>query len=155
MKRKLLLLTITLLIFCTVLASCGGDKAINGINITGGLSYTLELGTTPDFSKVTADITYNDGTSVSVTAADLTFSSIDTSTAGVKKLTITYKDYSISVDVTVKAAGATGAKPTAMQVISSSVAGSVLLGDTLDITGLKVLVTYDDGSDLAVFNHGL
>lgn len=147
MKRNLLLFTVVVLLLCMTLSACSGDKAISGIKITGGLAYTYEIGATPDFSKVTADITYNDNTSVSVTAADLTFGSIDTATAGVKKLTITYKDYSITVDVTVKAAVVL-AKPTAIQIISAPT--TALVGEALDTTGIKALVTFDDGTTKTV-----
>ena len=86
---------------CLSLVACG-DKAITKLTIDEGLSYTYALNSTPDFSAVKATVTYNDDTTVSVTAEDLEFSTIDTTTAGTKQLTITYQDFSITVDVTVE-----------------------------------------------------
>lgn len=148
MKRKLSVLTVFLLVLSTIFTACVGDKAISGINITGGLEYTYETGSTPDFSKVTADITYNDNSVVSVTASDLTFSELDTSKAGTKKLTITYNGFSITVDVTVKDKVAVDETPdvTGIEIIASTVKTSLIVGETLDTSAVKVTTSLSDGS---------
>ena len=99
MKKRLLILTVALLLVCLALASCGGDKKIEKLSLTGGLKYKYELNETPDFSKVTATVTYNDGTSEDLTADKLTFSTIDTSKSGKQQLTITYQDYTLTIEV--------------------------------------------------------
>ena len=148
MKRKLSIITVILLILSTFFTACAGDKAISGIKITGGLDYTYETGATPDFSKVTADITYNDDTVVSVTASDLTFSELDTSKAGTKKLTITYKGFSIDVEVTVKDAVVVDDTPkvTGIEIMASTVKTSLIIGETLDTSAIKVTTDLSDGS---------
>lgn len=104
MKRKILLISVALLLLCAMLASCGGDKEIEKLSLTGGLSYKYELNQTPDFSKVTATVTYNDGTTKDLTAADLTFGAVDTTTAGKKQLTISYEGFEITVEIEVEGA---------------------------------------------------
>jgi len=104
MKRKLLIISVALLLICALLASCSGDKEIEKLSLTGGMSYKCTQNQTPDFSKVTATATYNDGSTKDLTAADLTFSTIDTTTVGKKQLTITYEGFSITVEIEVEAA---------------------------------------------------
>ncbi|MBE6619517.1 MAG: hypothetical protein E7626_07050 [Ruminococcaceae bacterium] len=149
MKRKLSIITAVLLILSTFLTACGGDKAISGIKITGGLEYTYETGKTPDFSKVTAEITYNDNTTENVTASDLTFSTLDTSVAGTKKLTITYKGFSIDVEVTVKDAVIVDDTPTVtgIEIMASTVKTSLIIGETLDTSAIKATSDLSDGSN--------
>lgn len=101
MKKRLLILTLALVLVCLALASCGGDKKIDKLTLTGGLKYKYELNETPDFSKVTATVTYNDGTTEDLTAEKLTFGTVDTTTAGKKNLTITYQDYTLTIEVEV------------------------------------------------------
>ncbi len=103
MNRKSFLLILLALVMCLSLVSCG-DKEITKLTIDEGLAYTYDLNSTPDFSAVKATVTYNDDSTVAVTADDLTFGKIDTTTAGKKELTITYNDFTITVEVTVKGA---------------------------------------------------
>ncbi len=144
MKRKLLILTIAMLLLSTLLVACSGDKEIVGIQLVKeSFPYEVTVGTTPDYSNVKANIQYNDETTKEVTGADLTFSTIDTSKVGTQELTITYEGFSITVTVTVKAAQVTLSK---IDIISSSVADEVLVGQTHDTAGLQVLATYSDGT---------
>ncbi len=127
MKRKLLILTVALLLLCTMLASCGGDKAIIGMKIADGtLAREVAVGATPDYSGIKVVVEYNDGELKELTAADLTFSTIDTSVAGTQKLTITYQGFSITVDITVKAAAPSGGGDTADDPFPYSVEAATL-----------------------------
>ncbi|MBR2311828.1 MAG: bacterial Ig-like domain-containing protein [Clostridia bacterium] len=144
MKRKILIITIVMLLLSTLLVACSGDKEIVGIQLVKeGFPYEVTVGTTPDYSNVKANIQYNDETTKEVTGADLTFSTIDTSKTGTQELTVTYQGFSITVTVTVKAAQVTLSK---IDIISSSVADEVLVGNTHDTTGIQVLATYSDGT---------
>lgn len=102
MKRKLILFTLIVLTLCLAFVSCGGEKAVTKINIYEGLATVLDLNATPDYSAVKATVTYNDNTTKEVTGADLTFSTIDTSTPGDKTLTISYDGYSYSITIKVQ-----------------------------------------------------
>ena len=103
MNRKSFLLILLALTMCLSFVSCG-DKEITKLTIDEGLAYTYDLNATPDFSGVKATVTYNDDTTVTVTAEDLTFGKIDTTKAGKQNLTITYNGFTITVEVTVKGA---------------------------------------------------
>ena len=133
-----------MLLLSTLLVACSGDKEIVGIQLVKeGFPYEVTVGTTPDYSNVKANIQYNDETTKEVTGADLTFSTIDTSKTGTQELTVTYQGFSITVTITVKAAQVTLSK---IDIISSSVADEVLVGNTHDTTGIQVLATYSDGT---------
>ncbi len=147
MKRKLLILMLCVLMLGLALTACG-DKAITAITINEGLDYTYDLNETPDFSKVKATVKYNDGTFLDVTASDLTFSAIDTSTPGTKKLTITYAGFSITVDVLVEG----NALPEdddgeliSISIISSSIPTTVQKGAVIDTSTLQVAAVYQIG----------
>ena len=101
--KKIISIVLLVLMMALVLTACGG-KEVSKIEIAEGLKYEFTVGETPDFSAVKANITYNDDTTETITADKLTFSALDTTTAGVKQLTISYEGFSVTIDVTVKAA---------------------------------------------------
>ncbi len=154
MKRKLLLLTISLLLLSVVFSACSGDKAITGLKITEGLEYTVEVGSTFDTSKVKAEVSYNDNSTVTVTAADLTFSAIDTSKAGKQQLTITYQDFSITVDITVKTPEVKPAELVSIDITKNFVT-ELFVGTPFDTTKITAIATYDDGSTKTIANTDL
>ena len=100
MKTRAFLLITLALIMCFSLVACG-DKSVTKIEITEGLSLSCEVGTTYDFSKVKATVTYNDGSTVQVTGDELEFGALDTSTVGTKVLTVTYDGFTINIDIKV------------------------------------------------------
>ena len=103
---KKLFIAILVVISSFLLASCG-QKAVEKIEIKSGLNYTYYVGDTPDFSNVKVNVYYNDGDTSVVGYNELAFSDLDTSVAGDKKLVITYKEASITINVTVKEKSAT------------------------------------------------
>lgn len=105
MKKRLLILIAALLLVCMTVISCSGDKKIEKLNLTGGLKYKYEVGETPDFSKVTATATYNDGTTEELTADKLTFGSVDNTTVGKKQLTISYQGFTLTIEIEFLAKG--------------------------------------------------
>ena len=100
--QKRLIFTIILTLLAILLISCQGEKAVTSITITGGLKAEYNLNEKPDFSSVTALISYNDGTSEQVDAMKLIFGTLDTSSAGIRQLTVKYGGYTHNVQVTVK-----------------------------------------------------
>ena len=107
MKKRIIFLTVLVMVFSLMLVACQ-QKAIVNIEDIQGLERTYYVGDAPDFTNVTAKVVYNDGDSVSVSYNDLTFSQIDTKTPGTKDLVITYKGFSTIVKITVKANNNTG-----------------------------------------------
>lgn len=109
MKKRILLLTVLVLILSLAFVSCK-QKAISQLEIIEGLEHTYTVGDTPDFSNVKVKVVYNDGTSIEVGKDDakLVIGELDTATVGTKDLTITYDGFSTTVKVTVKAASSEG-----------------------------------------------
>ncbi len=107
MKKRILLLTVLVLILSLAFVSCK-QKAISKLEIVEGLEHTYTVGDTPDFSNVKVKVVYNDGSSIEVGKDDakLVIGELDTATAGTKDLTVTYDGFSTTVKVTVKAASA-------------------------------------------------
>ncbi len=101
MKKSLLILFLISLVSMLGLSSCSGDLAVENITVTGGLKLEYSLGEIPDFSSVTATVSYNDGSSKNVMGDELTFGEIDTSTVGKKQISISYGGYSTTFTVTV------------------------------------------------------
>ena len=102
MNKKLTLSILLVSLLMLIFTACQGQKAVSKIEITEGLIKEYNLGETPDFSSVRALITYNDGTTKSVSHSDLTFGALDTSTVGKKNLTISYEGFSLNVAINVK-----------------------------------------------------
>ena len=152
MKKKLLIFTILALIFSVLFISCG-DKAVVGISIVDGtFDREYELGETVDYSRIRAEVTYNDGEVITVEKEWLELGTVDTSTVGTKKFTVTYGGYTLTIDVVVKssapAGGDTPPAPTlsSISIDPSSVANKIFVGQTLDTSAVKAVATYSDNS---------
>ena len=101
MKKKILLSVVLVLTLVFSLFACNlkGDKEVIDLKVISGLKTEYELNETPDFTGVRVQVIYNDETTKEVGYDQLTFSTIDTSLAGDKKLTITFANKSIDVTV--------------------------------------------------------
>ena len=103
MKRKLLFLLCAVLVIAVAMTACG--KKSNEISdmkiVDGTMDLNYLVGETPDFSGVKAEITYENGDTKVVTADQLTFGALDTSSEGQKTVKVTYDGFSIDVTVTV------------------------------------------------------
>ena len=85
-------------------------------------------------------VTYSNGTSEEVDMKADMCSAVDLSTAGTKTVTVTYQGKTTTFDVTVSDKKATG-------ISLNGVTGkSIVEGTKLDLTGMTLDVTYDDGS---------
>lgn len=102
----------TMIAICFVCAfgfvACGKNPIVSAVVKNGTLITTVVKGETVDTSATEVVLTYKDKTTKEVTAADLSFSKVDTATVGTKKLTITYskENYSFDVEITVVASEA-------------------------------------------------
>lgn len=102
----------TMIAICFVCAfgfvACGKNPIVSAVVKNGTLITTVVKGETVDTSTTEVVLTYKDKTTKEVTAADLSFSNVDTATVGTKKLTITYskENYSFDVEITVVASEA-------------------------------------------------
>ena len=148
MKKKIVVLSLLAALLCFVFASCGGQKAVNNVEILTGLKYTYQLNETPDFSGVQAKISYNDGSFVVVGADKLEFGALDTSTAGTKNLTIAYGDYTISIKVSVSGGGSGGGDDAPVLESIAYFDGleeSYLIGSDVDLSSVRISALYSDG----------
>jgi len=151
MKRKLLIFTILALVLSAMFVSCG-DKAVVGLTIVDGtFDREYELNETVDYSRIQAEVTYNDGEVITVDKEWLELGTVDTSSIGTKKFTVSYGGYTLTIDVVVKSTASlddTPAAPTlsSIAIDASSVAGKVFVGQALDTSGIKAIATYSDNS---------
>ncbi len=98
--------SIMLCIVCACMIVACDEKKIASIELEDNTLRTkIYVGQELDTSKVVVTVTYEDKTTKKVKSAELEFSTIDTSKAGTEKLTITYKDFSIDVNITILAPG--------------------------------------------------
>ena len=156
MKKKILLAVVLVLALMLSIVGCKGQKAVSSLEVIDGLKTTYELNEKPDFSKVRVYAIYNDGTKKEVGASDLSFSTLDTSLAGDKKITITYEGVSLDIRVTVKGkAVEETAVLTAIQYQSGLSAEMFATSKEIDTTMLQVLATYSDGSKGLIDNSKL
>ncbi len=100
MKRSIFILLFAILL-PILFTACEGDLEVTDIEITAGLKMQYTVGDKPDFSAVTATVHYNDGNHTNVSASELLFGSLDTSSAGSKILEISYQGFTKSVKITV------------------------------------------------------
>ena len=147
MKKRVFAIIMTLLIVTVFATSCTGDKAIDGITVIEGLKTEYKLNETPDFSSLKVRVSYNDGTSVELGAADLEISSLDTSVKGDKILTISYEGYSLSVAISVVSQN--GAQPTDYFIASTSLPDSLALWEMSKSDFINPLYSYTIGDDNA------
>ena len=147
MKKKIVVLSLLVSLLCFVFASCGGQKAVNNVEILTGLKYTYQLNETPDFSGVQAKVSYNDGSFVVVGADKLEFGALDTSKAGTKNLTIAYGEFSISVKVSVSGGAGGGDDAPVLESITyfDGLEDSYLIGSDVDLSSVRISALYSDG----------
>ena len=107
---------------------------------TEGFARSVKVLSSFSSAAAQAEITYSDGTKAVVGATALTIGTVDTSTAGVKKLTVTYTEGGISVseeiDITV-----VGVKD---MIVDDSVAKEILKGESFDISRIELTGKYTD-----------
>ena len=92
-----------------------------------------------DASGVYAKVKYLDNTEKTVYASDLTVSGIDTSVAGNKTLTVTYRG--VEATKTIQVVGVES-----ITVVAGSVKNEVLVGETYDTSLISATVRYTDGT---------
>lgn len=90
------------------------------------------IGTELDTSTITGTVHYNNSTTTPIANADITFSTIDTSTAGAKTLVATYQGFTAECNVTVL-----GIK----SIKFDGFAKTIKPGETPDLSGLTATVT--------------
>lgn len=84
-------------------------------------------------------LTYNDGTSGTISMTSSMVSGFDNTVVGKQTLTVTYKDKSVTYQIEILAG------VSSVEIASLPEKVSYLTGETLDLTGLTLLANYKDG----------
>ena len=154
MKKKLLLALLFVFTFALILTACGGDRAVSKLEVIEGLKAEYELNEAPDYSGVKVLVTYNDGSTETVGADKLTISTLNTSIVGKTKITITYDGVTLDWNVEIKGNvipdhnDGNDDAPYTLQSIEylSGLPTSIYVGDAIDVSALKIIATYSNGS---------
>ena len=125
------------------------DVVVNNVEESGIVVNTLPkttyfLGDEADFSALSIKLLYNNGTST-VIMDGFTTTGFDSSTTGVKTITVTYGDFFTNFDITVK-----NPEITSITVKTPPTKTEYKPGETLDLSGLVLSANYDDGSSVEV-----
>ena len=111
--------------------------------VPGTVPSALYLGQTFDASGLQVEANYSDGTKKILTYAQVAASTVDTTAAGDKTFTVTYEGKTDSITVKIHSI-------TSVKVATGTIASKLFVGETLDASEIKVLVTYSDGSSIIV-----
>ncbi len=114
---------------------------VSSLEVISGVSNEVLKGAALDASRIRVSVKYTDNTTDVVGADVLTLGAVDTTTAGEKKLSVTYLDKSIEYAVKV-------CEVTSIRV--DGIAGSVQSGKPIDISQMKVYGIYNDTAKTAV-----
>ena len=120
----------------------GGDEAeatLTEISYLSGIPAKIIAGDTLDTSAIKVQAKYDDGSVKTISASELTFSAVDTASAGTKEMTITYNGKTATANVVV-----IGIK--SITLITTEVNTQVMKGETVDVTELSANVVYTDDS---------
>lgn len=106
------------------------------------------VGETFDASSLTVIAQYNNGTSEDVTGYSI--SGFNSSTTGQKTVTVTYRDFTASFQVTV-----TENRLTGIEITKTPTKTEYFQGESLNLNGLEVMVSYEDGSNETVSGYSV
>ena len=149
MKKKILVLFLAILALTLGFASCTTPPTASNASVTAiaviadSVQTEFSVGDTPDFSNIKVAVNYDDGTTGVVGYSDVTVSLPDTSTAGSKTVTVTYKDVSTTFSVNVIEKEIV---LESIRIVSGSVASSVKRGKVYDTSSLQVEGVYSNGT---------
>ena len=155
MKKSILIILLLAVICVVAFTACKNEEGNGGggdVNppalptlesISAEVVKDVTVGDKSIFLQVTARLT--DGTSFSVT--DYQLSAIDNSTAGEKRITVSYTF--LEITKTVEVVYTVNALPVVFTSISASYSGEIKVGDTA-IPNLEVKAHYSDGSEKKV-----
>lgn len=102
MKKYLkTLYAFAVIMICSIVMFGCGVKIDNITVKTGSLETTIAKDTTLVTDNFEATVKYSDGTKKTIDGSDVTFGSIDTTTTGVKDLSVKFEDYSFVVKIKV------------------------------------------------------
>ena len=154
MKKKLLILILSILAIALCVTACSkkdaGATATSISVIEGSVPTECMVGDPLNFTGIRVLVTYEDGSTSEVGYSDVTISSVDTTTAGEKKVTVTYGELSTEFTVLVNAKTAEeqqqNASLVSIKIVPGTVKTTVFKGEELNLQDLQIEATYSDGS---------
>ena len=154
MKKKLLILILSILAIALCVTACSEkDENATATSISvieGSVPTECMVGDPLNFTGIRVLVTYDDGSTSEVGYSDVTISSVDTTTAGEKKVTVTYGELSTEFTVLVNAKTAEEQQQTAslvsIKIVPGTVKTTVFKGEELNLQDLQIEATYSDGS---------
>ena len=116
----------------------------------------IEMGTLPtkteyfvgediDLTGAKITVTYEDGSTPNIDVTSEMISGFDSSTAGTNTVTVTYEGKTTTFNVTIKEPAVTG-----ITISTTPTKTEYLIGDSLDVTGGKITVSYEYGADKVI-----
>ncbi|GLC31548.1 bacterial Ig-like domain-containing protein [Clostridium omnivorum] len=121
-------------------------KALTGIQITKQPTKTeYVVGQSLDLTGLVVTGTYNDGTSAPVEITSSNISGFDSTTEGTKTITVTVEGKTATFNVKVIAKALTG-----IEITKQPTKTEYVVGQSLDLTGLVVIGTYNDETSAPV-----
>lgn len=111
-----------------------------------GTEFALEytVGDAVDYDKISLLVVYNDGSDETIRASEndgITYTSIDTATAGEKKFTVRYAGLSVTVTVNVEALP----EVQSIEIKEGTFAAEYETADEIDYNAIVLVVTFSDG----------
>ena len=152
MKKKILIIVVVVLAALLGLAACINNPATDGGEnvksieiVSGSVPTQVKVGETPDFSGIKVNVVFEDNTTKEVGYSDVTVSAVDTSSAGEKTVTVTYKGVSVDFKVNVVEEDGTPVV-TSIKIVPGSINLDYYIGQDPDFTTLQVEATYSNGA---------
>ncbi len=156
MKKNILILVVVVLAALLGLAACINNPTTdNGENVKSieivseSVPTQVKVGETPDFSGIKVKVVFEDNTTKEVGYSDVTVSAVDTSSAGEKTVTVTYKGVSVDFKVNVVEEDGTPVV-TSIKIVPGSINLDYYIGQDPDFTTLQVEATYSNGTTSAL-----
>lgn len=111
-----------------------------------GTEFALEytVGDAVDYDKISLLVVYNDGSDETIRASEndgITYTSIDTATAGEKEFTVRYAGLSVTVTVNVEALP----EVQSIEIKEGTFAAEYETADEIDYNAIVLVVTFSDG----------
>ena len=131
------------------------QKAPVSVELAGtGFPLEYRVGDAVDYDKIALLVVYNDGSNETVKASEndgITYTSIDTSTAGEKDFTVRYAGLSVTVKVIVEALP----EVQSIEIKEGTFAAEYETADEIDYNAIVLVVTYanNDSEELSVLDN--
>jgi len=148
-KLRFLLPLLLILCFALLFVACDmGGRAVEKISVdTTGVKITYTVGEKVDFTGLKVVLHYNDNTTESIALSDeVTIDPVSTDKAGRVDVTVRWGEFTATFPITVKEAPTV----TSLELDTTGVTKSYIVGDTVSLAGLVIRANLSDGTTVTV-----